>query len=404
MDRAKQNLLYEILQWAKVSVEVLPQEVAARMARPILNEMTLILDEEKSTPGEGCTNANGDSLIAAFAGQFSAGKSSIINKLITHDTTKKGFLPVGLDETTAVPTIVTPGKTERRLLLKVAGGGWTPVNTAMEESFFNAKESMIGSIDPIFKRMILSGYPVCVQTSHLNQRLRNWRFLDTPGLSSGHTAGQEDPWEDPELPDHIEAMKTAKDIAPDSLSMLYDLVTTGGTGIFDFIYPWVNMGSIVFKYLPWFRHSRPDIVFYVVDIGHGLQETDMKALQLIRFGLDIHVVVLLNKADKLPPSRRKEPLDYTKTGLKKYSLGKTPVFTVICKDDTSIQQVRDLLNKNREFLHERRIKRFLMDFLAMQYVFSSNQKSKGNDCIARCQSEGFDRLWKELKFRGMIQN
>ena len=111
----------------------------------------------------------------AFVGEFSAGKTSIVNKILSHGGTNLS-LPVSTKATTAIPTYISGSSSS-----SISYYFFTPDNelkTISEKTFKSIDKSVLGEIDGIsnlIKYFIMS----CN-----NPNLQSMSILDTPGFSS----------------------------------------------------------------------------------------------------------------------------------------------------------------------------------------------------------------------------
>lgn len=110
----------------------------------------------------------------AFVGEFSAGKTSIVNRILSQDDPNVPLLPVSTKATTAVPTYITGG-------VKTIYQFYTPDNKlkSISESDFRrvTKEVLdqVNGVSSLIKYFVMS---------YKNDNLNNLSILDTPGFSS----------------------------------------------------------------------------------------------------------------------------------------------------------------------------------------------------------------------------
>lgn len=111
----------------------------------------------------------------AFIGEFSAGKTSIVNRLLSQDKPNMTLLPVSAKATTAIPTYI-------------AGGDFTTYQ------FYSPDGSLKGISEKTFKRVSkeilgnLNGVSELIRyfiMTYRNPYLKGISILDTPGFSSG---------------------------------------------------------------------------------------------------------------------------------------------------------------------------------------------------------------------------
>lgn len=110
----------------------------------------------------------------AFVGEFSAGKTSIVNRILSQDDPNVPLLPVGSEATTAIPTYIAGG-------VKSSYNFVTPTNTKKkleEETFKKVNKDVLGQVEGISS---LIKYFVM---TYDNSNLKDLSILDTPGFSS----------------------------------------------------------------------------------------------------------------------------------------------------------------------------------------------------------------------------
>ena len=116
----------------------------------------------------------GDKTTIAFVGEFSAGKTSIVNRILSQDQANQALLPVDTKATTAIPTYISGGR-ECRFQF------YTPDNKLKkisEQSFRRVTKDMLENIKGISS---LISYFVM---KYNNPNLDKISILDTPGFSS----------------------------------------------------------------------------------------------------------------------------------------------------------------------------------------------------------------------------
>lgn len=110
----------------------------------------------------------------AFVGEFSAGKTSIVNRILSHDNPNIPLLPVSTKATTAIPTYISGGiKTEYQFVSK------DNLLKKIEESTFKRVNKEV--LDQVKGASSLIKYFVM---TYRNPNLDNISILDTPGFSS----------------------------------------------------------------------------------------------------------------------------------------------------------------------------------------------------------------------------
>lgn len=110
----------------------------------------------------------------AFVGEFSAGKTSIVNRILSQDDPNVPLLPVGSEATTAIPTYIAGGVSTRYNFV-------TPTNTKKElkeETFKKVNKDVLGQVKGISS--LIKYFVMTYDNSNLN----NLSVLDTPGFSS----------------------------------------------------------------------------------------------------------------------------------------------------------------------------------------------------------------------------
>ena len=110
----------------------------------------------------------------AFVGEFSAGKTSIVNRILSQDDPNVPLLPVGSEATTAIPTYIAGG-------VFTSYNFVTPTNTKKkleEDTFKKVNKDVLGQVKGISS---LIKYFVM---TYDNSNLKDLSVLDTPGFSS----------------------------------------------------------------------------------------------------------------------------------------------------------------------------------------------------------------------------
>ena len=111
--------------------------------------------------------------VVAIVGEFSAGKTSIVNRILKQDDPNALELPVKSTETTAVPTYISQGKDFNCQFYSPSGD----LKNISSTSFQKITKSVIDDINisSIVKYFVLS---------YKNENLSDISILDTPGFSS----------------------------------------------------------------------------------------------------------------------------------------------------------------------------------------------------------------------------
>lgn len=111
----------------------------------------------------------------AFIGEFSAGKTSIVNRLLSQDSPNVALLPVSAKATTAIPTYIAGGDYTTYQFYSPEGN----LKKISEESFKKVSKEILSNIDGVSE---LIKYFVM---TYKNPHLAGMSILDTPGFSSG---------------------------------------------------------------------------------------------------------------------------------------------------------------------------------------------------------------------------
>ncbi len=110
----------------------------------------------------------------AFVGEFSAGKTTIVNVVLAQGDSKAAKLPVSMKATTAIPTYITGGNTEKFQFV-------SPDNVLKQMSpktFMKINKEVLGEVDGV--SAMLKYFVMEYKNSNLN----NLSILDTPGFNS----------------------------------------------------------------------------------------------------------------------------------------------------------------------------------------------------------------------------
>lgn len=110
----------------------------------------------------------------AFVGEFSAGKTSIVNRILSQDDPNVPKLPVSTKATTAIPTYISGGvKTDYKFftqdnkLKKIAAEDFNRVTKEVLDQ--------VGGVSNLIKYFVMA---------YKNENLKNLSILDTPGFNS----------------------------------------------------------------------------------------------------------------------------------------------------------------------------------------------------------------------------
>lgn len=110
----------------------------------------------------------------AFVGEFSAGKTSIVNRLLSPDNLEEAKLPVSAKATTAIPTYIAGGPKENYGYVDQGGN-----IRSLEKTFFEKTDkSVLGELKGLGN---LIKYYVM---EYKNPQLDGFSILDTPGFDS----------------------------------------------------------------------------------------------------------------------------------------------------------------------------------------------------------------------------
>lgn len=110
----------------------------------------------------------------AFVGEFSAGKTSIVNRILSQDRTDVHLLPVSTKATTAIPTYISGGvKTDYHFFTHD-----NRLKCIKEEDFNRVTKEVLDQVHGVSN---LIQYFVM---SYKNENLNNLSILDTPGFNS----------------------------------------------------------------------------------------------------------------------------------------------------------------------------------------------------------------------------
>lgn len=110
----------------------------------------------------------------AFVGEFSAGKTSIVNTLLSQGNSNVAKLPVSAKATTAIPTYITGGNIENFQFV-------SPDNVLKQmrkETFMKINKEVLDEVDGV--SAMLKYFVMEYKNSNLN----NLSILDTPGFNS----------------------------------------------------------------------------------------------------------------------------------------------------------------------------------------------------------------------------
>lgn len=216
----------------------------------------------------------------AFVGEFSAGKTSIVNRILSQDNPDATLLPVSMKATTAIPTYIASGK--EALYSFVA-----PDNTLKslsESTFKSVSKEVLGNVKGISS---LIKYFVM---NYKSPSLEHLSILDTPGFNSN----------DPE-----DAQRTI-DVINECDALFWVLDVNAGT---------INRSS---AQLIKEKLSKPlYMVINKVDtkaesevakvrelVRKTLKEEGIEVADFLSFSTEIPVTVIFDAIDKVPSSEK----------------------------------------------------------------------------------------------------
>ena len=110
----------------------------------------------------------------AFVGEYSAGKTSIVNRLLSPDNLEEAKLPVSAEATTAIPTYIAGGPKENYGYVDQGGN-----IRSLEKTFFEKTDKrVLGELKGLGN--LIKYYLM----EYNNPQLNGFSILDTPGFSS----------------------------------------------------------------------------------------------------------------------------------------------------------------------------------------------------------------------------
>jgi predicted nucleic acid-binding Zn-ribbon protein len=111
--------------------------------------------------------------VIAFVGEFSAGKTSIVNRILSQDNDNAPKLPVSSKATTAIPTYISYGREFFSQYTTPEG----KLKNIHKETFEKVNKEILEQINvsPLIQYFVMS---------YNNQNLQNLSVLDTPGFNS----------------------------------------------------------------------------------------------------------------------------------------------------------------------------------------------------------------------------
>lgn len=216
----------------------------------------------------------------AFVGEFSAGKTSIVNRILSQDNPNATLLPVSMKATTAIPTYIVSGKKANYSFV-------APDNTQKflsESTFKSVSKEVLGNvrgISSLIKYFVMN---------YKSPSLEHLSILDTPGFNSN----------DPE-----DAQRTI-DVINECDALFWVLDVNAGT---------INRSS---AQLIKEKLSKPlYIVINKVDtkaesevakvrelVRRTLKEEGIEVADFLSFSTEIPVSVIFDAIDKVPSSEK----------------------------------------------------------------------------------------------------
>lgn len=117
----------------------------------------------------------------AFVGEFSAGKTSIVNRILSQDNPNIPQLPVSTKATTAIPTYIAGGSTVSYSFIS----GDAKRKTILEDTFKKVSKDILDQVKGVSS---LIKYFVM---TYKNPNLNGLSILDTPGFNSNDSEDRE---------------------------------------------------------------------------------------------------------------------------------------------------------------------------------------------------------------------
>ena len=111
----------------------------------------------------------------AFVGEFSSGKTSIVNRILSQDNPNIPQLPVSAKATTAIPTYISGGKSQAQYRFFTPDNILKSLSKEQFEKLDHETLKEIGSVKSLITYLVLS---------YENKNLETLSILDTPGFSN----------------------------------------------------------------------------------------------------------------------------------------------------------------------------------------------------------------------------
>ena len=122
--------------------------------------------------------------VVAFIGEFSAGKTSIVNRILSQDNPDSPTLPVSSKATTAIATYISYSYEKEKKFLSLFTNTKGDLKKLSEEMFQKVDKELLGKINAssLIRHFVLS---------IKNDNLKGLSILDTPGFSSNDEEDQD---------------------------------------------------------------------------------------------------------------------------------------------------------------------------------------------------------------------
>lgn len=163
--------------------EIISEKTSA-IVNHVKNEINSCFDDGQKISDEECEHWRNLELknwirgkkVIAIVGEFSAGKTSIVNRILSQDDPNAVLLPVNSKETTAIPTYISKGIDFNCQFYSPSG----ELKNIRKESFETLTKSVLDKIN-------ISSLIKYFVVSYNNKYLDNISILDTPGFGSNST-------------------------------------------------------------------------------------------------------------------------------------------------------------------------------------------------------------------------
>ena len=163
--------------------EIISEKTSA-IVNHVKNEINSCFDDGQKISDEECEHWRNLELknwirgkkVIAIVGEFSAGKTSIVNRILSQDDPNAVLLPVNSKETTAIPTYISKGIDFNCQFYSPSG----ELKNIRKETFETLTKSVLDKIN-------ISSLIKYFVVSYNNKYLDNISILDTPGFGSNST-------------------------------------------------------------------------------------------------------------------------------------------------------------------------------------------------------------------------